>query len=154
MHMSKFNRAVFALLVAAFASGTTAACVKQEIRAAPQQQGVGPSLVVEQYMRAANARDLDTMAKLFGTKEGPVSKRWPKAETEPRMFAIARELAHQDFEILREEMVPGRDNQATRLMVKVTKDTKTYNVPFTLVRYGDTGWLIEEIGIQAITGSR
>lgn len=129
----------------------TVGCTKQEVIT---PGGIGPSLVVEQFLRAANQKDLEGMGRLFGTKDGPVQGRWPRNEVELRMSAIAAELRHEDFEVVSDQMVPGRDDQATRLVIKLTADTRNYNVPFTLVRYNGRSWLIEQIGIEAITRTR
>lgn len=127
------------------------ACVKQQVNPA---SNVGSSLVVEQFMRAANAKDLDAMARLFGTKDGPVFGKWPKDEIEKRMFVISTELKHEDFSVTAEQIVPGRGADATKLTVKLRKDGKDYNVPFTLVRYKNESWLVEQIGIDVITAPR
>ncbi|MGQ0560941.1 MAG: hypothetical protein ACT443_03595 [Gemmatimonadota bacterium] len=127
------------------------ACVKREVITTG---AIGPSLLVEQFMRAANTKDLDAMARLFGTIDGPVADRWPKAEVEKRMFLIATELQHEDFKVASEQMVPGRSDVATRLIVDLKKSGRTYNVPFTLVRYKDNSWLVEQIGIEVITAPR
>ena len=134
-------------------------CVKEEVvsgsRSASNASNLGPSLVVEQFMRAVNSepKDLATMGRLFGTKEGPIGGRDPRAQVEQRMFAIATILHHDDYEILREQLVPGRTAEATQLLVRVKAGNKSSNVPFTLVRYKE-GWLIEQIGIDVITNER
>ena len=128
-------------------------CVKKEVQTMPSM-GVGPSLVIEQFMRAANGKDLEGMANLFGTKKGPVSKQWPKDEVEKRMFILAQELRHNDFNITGEQMVPGRTDVATRVMVQLVIESQKVNVPFTLVRYGKQGWLIEDIKLEALTAPK
>jgi hypothetical protein len=35
--------------------------------------------------------------------------------------------------------------------VRITKDDRKVNVPFTLVRYKSDHWLIEKFGIEALT---
>lgn len=130
-----------------------AGCVKKEVQTMPNL-GVGPSLVIEQFMRAVNAKDLDGMANLFGTKKGPVAKQWPKQEVEKRMFILAQELKHNDFNVTGEQMVPGRSDVATRVMVQIVIEDQKVNVPFTLVRYGKQGWLIEDIKLEALTAPR
>lgn len=128
------------------------ACVREQVIGGTN---VGPSLVVEQFMRAANTEppSLQAMGRLFGTKEGSAVEKWPRAEVESRMFAIARELKHQDFEIVSEQLVPGRTGEATQLILRIKIKDNTYNVPFILARYKDT-WLIEQIGIDVITRQR
>lgn len=138
------------MVVLALALSATA-CVKQQVSPV---SNVGSSLVVEQFMRAANAKDLDAMARLFGTRDGPVFGKWPKDEIEKRMFVISTELKHEDFSVTAEQIVPGRGADATKLTVKLRKDGKDYNVPFTLVRYKNESWLVEQIGIDVITAPR
>ena len=137
---------------------STNACVKKEVVGGPagmsNTAGVGPSLVVEQFLRAANARDLMRMGQLFGTKEGAIASRDPRQQVEQRMFAIASILQHDDFEIQSEQLVPGRTSEATRLMVKLTIDKRPYSVPFTMVRYKSSDWLVEQVGIDVITAPR
>lgn len=143
------RRATIALALVTAAALSAPACVKQEV--APVSANVGPSLVVEQFLRAANAKDLGRMAELFGTKDGPISKRDSRQEVEQRMFSIASVLRHEDFEVQGEQLVPGRSSEATRLMVKLTIDKTAYQVPFTMVRYKNDSWLVEQIGIEVIT---
>jgi hypothetical protein len=149
---------MFLLLVAVLA---LTACVKEEI--IPNRTagvgaggGVGASLVVEQFMRALNSepKDLNTMARLFGTKDGPIISRDPRAQVEQRMHAIATVLHHDDYEIVREQQVPGRTAEATQLLVRIKAGQNTDMVPFTLVRYKDGAWLVEQIGLDAITNRR
>jgi hypothetical protein len=150
------KRSLLPLMVAALA---LTACVKEEVIPNPRTGGasnMGPSLVVEQFMRALNSepKDLVTMARLFGTRDGPVGERDPRTLVEQRMFAIATVLHHDDYEIVREQQVPGRSTEATQLVVKVTAGKRSNTVPFTMVRYKDSSWLIEQIGLDAVTIQR
>lgn len=148
------KRSTVSLMLAAL---TVSACVQQQVVVpARSSSGVGPALVVEQFMRAVNSepKDLATMGRLFGTKEGPIGERDPKAQVEQRMHAIATVLHHDDYEILREQQVPGRTSEATQLLVRVKSGQRTSTVPFTMVRYQEGAWLIEQIGIDVITNQR
>ena len=131
------------------------ACVKEQVVSSGNAANLGPAMVVEQFMRALNSepKDVALMARLFGTKEGPISQRDPKVQVEQRMFAIAAVLRHDDYQIVREQQVPGRTAEATQLLVRVKAGEKSNNVPFTLVRYKE-GWLVEQIGIDVITNQR
>lgn len=148
-----------ALVAATIASIALTACVKKEVvsngsgSTLPGKSGVGPSLVVEQFMRAVNAKDLNRMGMLFGTKDGPIGERDNRQQVEQRMFAVASIMTHEDFEIQGEQLVPGRTAEATRLMVKVTVHGRPYSVPFTLVRYKENNWLVEQIGLDVITST-
>lgn len=136
---------------------TVAGCVKEQVVVPTRtSSGVGPALVIEQFMRAVNSepKDLVTMGRLFGTKDGPIGERDPRPQVEQRMFAIATVLHHDDYEVVREQQVPGRTSEATQLMVRVKAGEHSSTVPFTMVRYKDGGWLIEQIGLDAITNQR
>jgi len=138
-------------LALALALALVGACAHQQVTTSGR---LAPSLVVEQFMRAANGKDLDTMARLFGTKDGSAADHWGRDELEKRMFIYATELRHNDYEIVSEEMVPGRTDVATRLNVQLTRDDGKFLVPFTLVRYKGDTWLIEQFGLDVLTGTK
>jgi hypothetical protein len=139
--------------------------------------GVAPMLSVERFLQAANSRDLEAMARIFGTERGAlaegtgntfscafrrmgswigVSQRcltWQQIEI--RMNAIAAILAHDDFRVRSEASVPGRRSPTTRIGVDLVQPGGTVpDVPFLVVRAGDGRWLVEEIGLDRITAGR
>lgn len=136
--------------VALVATLGATACVKEQVIVSGS---VGPSLVVEQFVRAAGAKDYAAMGRLFGTKEGPIASKESRSYVEQRMATIAAVLRHQDFELMGEESVPGRMTEATKLTVRMTVDGRAFTVPYTLVRYKD-GWLVEQIGLEVLTAPR
>jgi hypothetical protein len=142
----------------AFCAALLAACASREVpystAAAGPEAVVAPSLVVEQFMRAVNENDLPAMSRLFGTRDGPVSRLDPRRQTEERMFAIASLLRHHDFAIEGQQIVPGRSEEAIQLMVRVTTAQRTASVPFTLVVTRDRNWLIEQIALDRLTHAR
>ena len=105
-------------------------------------------------MRAANSNDLDTMARLFGTRAGPVADRESRKTADDWMFALASVLRHTDYQILNEQIVPGRRQEATQLVVRLTSRDLHYDLPFTLVQSKDDGWLIEIIPVDLLTNRR
>jgi hypothetical protein len=135
---------------------------------------VAPILSVERFLQASNARDLASMARLFGTEDGPVAETgstigcgfkklgswiglggrcatWE--EVELRMDAIAQILTHEDYAIATERSVPGRTHPTSRIGVNLIVDGQTIlDVPFVVVRTGGGRWLIEEIGLARVTG--
>jgi hypothetical protein len=74
---------------------------------------LAPAMVVERFLRAANSNDLDTMARLFGTRDGAVAQRESQKDADDWMFALASVLRHTDYQILNEQIVPGRRQEAT-----------------------------------------
>lgn len=112
---------------------------------------VAPALVIERFLHAANARDLATMARLFGNREGSVLERVPRAEVEQWMFVLANVLRHDDYTIEREAIAPGRLGQAIRIFVLMQFGERSASVPFTVVQTEAGGWLVEAFDIEAIT---
>jgi hypothetical protein len=112
---------------------------------------VATSLVVDQFMRAANSNDLDTMARLFGTRTGSILKRDPKDQVDKQMFALASLLRHDSYEIVRRDIVPGRREEATQLVVRMKVGPRQVDVPYTLVYSMDRNWLVEIIDLTPLT---
>ena len=99
------------------------------------------------------ADEIETMARLFGTREGSVLERHPRDEVEQRMFLIARILQHTDYALAGERAVPGRSREAIEVRVNLTTNEGVKTVPFTVVRTSAGEWLIENIDLVAITGT-
>jgi hypothetical protein len=115
-----------------------------------QAAGMAPVLVVEQFLRAANSNDFDTMARLWGTRDGNMLRRWPREEIDRRMMATASLLRHQDYGIEGEQIVPGRREEAVQLIVRLRINQRDVQVPFTMVLTRSGDWLVEEIGLDRI----
>lgn len=147
------------LLMALLAGGLFSAPVAaqaqpvQPVAVRSGQPAVAASLVIETFLNAVNANDLETLGRLFGTADGTVWDRDPRKDTEKRMFAIASVLRHEDYRIEGAEIVPGRGENVTRVRVRMVIDGRAIPVPFTLVRHRDD-WLVEQIGIEQVTSLR
>ena len=113
--------------------------------------GVAPALAVERFLQAVNARDYETMARLFGTRDGSILQRDPRAQVEQRMYALASLLRHRDYTLEGELVAPGRLGEAVRIVVGMEIGERRIPVPFTVVRTAKQGWLVEQIDIEAIT---
>src|SRR3990172_649691 len=92
-------------LMVALASALFAGCAS---KSPVTDSALAPAMVVERFLRAANTNDLDTMGRLFGTRAGPVAERDSRKELDDRMFVLASVLRHTDYQILNEQIVPGR----------------------------------------------
>lgn len=113
--------------------------------------GTSPLQSVERFLVAVNARDLADMAAVFGTADGPVEG--DRTEVEIRMDALATLLAHDDYEIVAERQVPGRQHPTTRVGVTLTVDGEVYpDVSFITVRTGEGRWMVQEIDVERLTG--
>ena len=65
---------------------------RNDVLAAGRRATLATSLVIEQFLRAVNAKDLDTMARLFGTRDGSIRNRDPKQQVEDRGQLRPREI--------------------------------------------------------------
>jgi hypothetical protein len=132
------------------------ACVTKPVQptatAQAPQPVVAPTMTIERFMRAVNQNDLNTMARLFGTRDGPINRAWPAKEVDERMRLLATVLRHNDYAIGQEDIVPGRRSEATQFTVNVTVGQRVVPVPFVLVRSAQAPeWLIENIAIDRLT---
>ena len=147
-----------------------AACTTQVFLPGPAA-AVAPQLAVERFLQAANARDLHGMGRLFGTPDGPLLETggtfgcmfkkigsWfggqschTRQNVEIRMDAIASILRHENYRIVREEMVAGRDVLTTRVMVTLTINGESVSdVPFLVVQASEGRWLIQEVDLERV----
>lgn len=116
--------------------------------------GMAPALVVERFLNAANAVDLDTMSRLFGTRDGSILNRDPRPEVEARMYALSSILRHKNYKFEGEDIVPGRIGEAVKLIFRLELENREVSVPFVVVQTRKDGWMIEEIGIERVTAGK
>lgn len=136
------------LLVALFLGG----CATQVVNERPSGDllAVAPTLSVERFLQAVNAQDYESMARLFGTYDGPIEG--DRMEVEVRMATIAEILRHQDYEIVSDRRPPGREGPTRRLGVDLRVGNRVIrDVGFTVVQSEDGGWLVEQIELEKVT---
>ena len=105
--------------------------------------------------QAANARDLETMSRLFGTDEGPIGDSRGREEVELRMDVIAEILRHDNYQIISERPVPGAQVPSIRIGVDMSLPggTTVQDVGFTVVLEPPDRWLVNVIEVTKITGA-
>lgn len=151
-----------------------AACTTQVMQP-PAVAAVAAPLAVERFLQAANSRDLHGMGRLFGTPGGPMMDTgstfgcmfkkigsWfggqscvTRQDVEIRMNAISSILQHEDYRIVRQEMVAGRDTPTTRVVVNLTIGGQSVdNVPFLVVQASGGRWLVQEVDLQRVMTGR
>jgi hypothetical protein len=137
--------------------------------------GVVAQLSVERFLQAANARDVESMGRIFGTAEGPIMDTgstfgcffkkigsWfggdscvKRRDVEVRLDAIARVLQHEDYRIVREEAVAGRIHRARRIFVDLTVGgERVADIPFVVVQAKEGRWLVEAVDLQRVMAGR
>ncbi len=140
-----------AVVVLALLLTVQAACVRKPVPRAPNISGVAPTLVVERFLKAINANDIQTMARLFGTRDGPIVEHEKADEVQKRMFILASLLHHDDYRIEGNQIVPGQLSDAIQLNVRMWFGERQVVLPFTLVRTKKEAWLVEKIGVDRLT---
>jgi hypothetical protein len=146
------RRLLVSALAAVLMPVLVSACTTQRVSGggSDEMAAVAPMLSVERFLAAANAGDYEAMARLFGTASGPISGN--RAEIELRMDAISRILRHEDYRIVGEASVPGREHPTTRVGVDMTIGSEVVpNVAFHVVRTEGGRWMVQEIDLEAIT---
>ena len=139
---------VIAVMLWAASSCTTQAVPRP---VSSEMAGVAPSLSVERFLQAVNARDYESMEALFGTAEGPIQGE--RMDLEVRMDLMAQVLTHQDYRVVSQASVPGRESPTTRVGVDLTVGGRVIpDVEFLVVRSRGDRWLIEQVDLEAITG--
>jgi hypothetical protein len=139
--------------------------------------GPEPMLSVERFLQAANTQDFEAMAHIFGTDKGAVARlpgstfgcafrrvgSWMRLSTrcvswqsiEVWMNTIALVLQHDDYRIRSDNPVAGRRSPTRRVMVDLERGGRRFEqVPFVVVRVGEGRWLVEEVGLERVTGAR
>jgi len=141
------------LLLLFFTLASAGGCASRRVVNQSQLSIVAPALIVERFLQAANVRDLETMARLFGTDDGPIGDRRNRIEVELRMDVIAEILQHDDYQIISERRVPGTEFPSNRLGVdlRLRGGTIVRDVGFTVVLQSDDRWLINIIELVKIT---
>jgi hypothetical protein len=149
-------------------------CTTTLVISSGEMAAVAPALSVERFLQATNQRDLNAMASLFGTQDGPIietggtfgcafkkmgswiglgEKCSTAEEVELRMDLIAQILMHEDYSIVSEAPVPGRENPTTRIGVDLLiRGRDILDVPFLVVQTDDRRWLVQEIDLGKVTG--
>ncbi len=111
---------------------------------------VEPSVVVEEFLAAANRNDLGTMGTLWGNKRGPASTYMDQDELRKRLTVIATYLRHDRYELGEPgALTVSGDEDRRGVAARMTRAGCRAVVPFTLVPWSGR-WLIEEIDLAPI----
>ena len=173
--MSGWNRAPevrrLGLLIVAL---LPVSCTTQVVQPARVAQ-IAPQLSVERFLQAANSRDFESMGRIFGTVDGAVLETggtfgcmfkkigsWfggtacdRRVDIEIWMDTIADILQHDDYRIVREDRVAGREHLTMRVLVDMTIQGRVVRgVPFEVVQAGDGRWLVQDVDLERAMGGR
>jgi len=110
-----------------------------------------PEATVTAFLSAVDSNAADRMAALWGTDRGPSTVVIPNAQRRDRQIEIMRlMLKHDAFRFVpATERVIAPEGRRV-LHVELTRGDRRATVPFTLVPLRAGGWLVEDIGLEAV----
>ena len=113
---------------------------------APVQPARSASAAVQSFMQAVADSNLNKMATLWGTTNGPASKTGQPPDYERRIAIIQAYLRSDSFRVV-SDVAEGDQRRA--LQVQIKRQTCTWNIPFVAVSTADGSWLINSIDLTA-----
>lgn len=137
-----FRKIAGLVLLAACSSATRNAGNSGQLTGA-----AAPQLAVQQFLKAVNAKDLQAISTIWGTKDGPARETMERNDLEKREIILACYLAHDSSRILSE--TPGtqghRDFRVELKRGNLTRQTTLY----TIKGPGDR-WYVDNTDLAAI----
>lgn len=102
---------------------------------------------VRSFMQAVADSNVEKMASLWGTANGPASKTNQPSDWQRRIAIMQAYLRHQSFRITSDQPEAAENRRA--LQVEIKRDTCTWTVPFVAVRVPNGSWLVTQIDLAA-----
>jgi len=97
-------------------------------------------------MQAVADSNLDKMATLWGTANGPAAKTKQPQDYE-RRIAVMRAYLRSDSFRLTSDVPESTDRRA--LQVQLRRQVCTWNVPFVAIKTTDGSWLVNQVDLAA-----
>ena len=113
-----------------------------------------PEAAVQAFLAAVDSNSIDRMAALWGTERGPstVVIR-DREERQRRLVIMQRLLQHEAFEVVSGpaalDLPPGQ----RKVYVELRRGGRRATVPFTVVAQRAGGWLVLNVGLDAVMPS-
>jgi hypothetical protein len=130
------------LLLAACATGTQTVANNGQLTGAPTAQ-----LAVEQFLKAANAKDIQAMSTVFGTNNGPARETMDRTELEKREIILACYFAHDTARILGEDKGTAGHRE---VRVELRKGNLTRQTTFYAIQGPGKRWYVDNMDIAAV----
>ena len=108
---------------------------------------VDPQATVASFMNAVRASDLEVMAQLWGTEDGPAAGRMDSEQLDMRLTVMIRYLAHETYQVVERPTAVTRERHRL-YQVELTRQGCDFLVPFELVWAG-SGWLVSKVDLAS-----
>ena len=103
--------------------------------------------VVRSFMQAVADSNVEKMASLWGTANGPASKTNQPPDYQRRVAIMQAYLRNQSFRITSDEPEGSENRRA--LQVELRRETCTWSVPFVAIKTRDGAWLVTQVDLAA-----
>jgi hypothetical protein len=138
---------IFAILALASLSACHAGGPSPLVEPAP----ASPETAIQAFLAAVDSNAQGRMAALWGTDRGPSTVVIRNAQERERRIAIMqRLLAHDAFQFVTGTAGPAPRPGRRILYVEMRRGERRATVPFTVVGQPAGGWLVEDIGLEAV----
>ena len=127
------------LFLAACGGGTSAPDSAQPVASAKG--------AVLSFMQAVADSNLDRMASLWGTANGPASKTNVPPDYRRRIAVMHAYLRSRSFRITSDQ--PQATENRRAIQVELKRDTCTWSVPFVAIKTVDGTWLVTQVDLAA-----
>jgi hypothetical protein len=127
------------LLLTACATGTRTG---GELTGAPTAQ-----LAVDQFLRAVNAKDIQAMGTVFGTKSGPARETMDRTELEKRLIILQCYFQHDAARTVGEEGGAGGHRE---VRIELKKGNMTRQSTFYAIQGPRRRWYVDNMDIAAV----
>lgn len=87
----------------------------------------------------------ETMAAVFGTEQGSISRAYPEQEVRDRMIVLAACIRPVTFRIRSQPDFSARDRGETLVTAEIARTPTNVTLPFRVILARDDRWYIEQI---------
>jgi hypothetical protein len=95
---------------------------------------------VQKFMATAKDQNIQAMAEIWGTRQGPASATMEQERLEKSLIFMMRCLRHDSYSIVSETQVAGGDRQFT---VQLRRGTLTATSPFKATPGPNSRWYLQ-----------
>jgi hypothetical protein len=135
------------VLLLVVASCKRQATVVTTVPVAGQPGAATPREALRGFLAAAKAQDLQAMAMMWGTKDGPAAGSMDRSEMERREIVLTCYLKHDSFQILNEAPAANDERQ---INVELKYKTLTRSTNFYVTPARENRWYVRTFEADAL----
>jgi hypothetical protein len=113
---------------------------------APVHPATSAAAAVRGFMQAVADSNVDKMAALWGSANGPASQTGQPPDYERRVAIMQAYLRNDSFRVTSD--VPETDSRRS-LQVELKRKTCTWAVPFVSIKANNGSWLVNQVDLTA-----